>query len=91
MIGYSKRIEKIIRESAFDEKIKKPWLKFNPGLALTGVQKTGPRHWTMPTLNSKADKKIALQHNIFFGYYTSGDIRATIRPIVGAQNCTYDK
>ena len=38
-----KRIEKIIRKSAFDKKIKKPRLKFNPGLALTGVRTTGPR------------------------------------------------
>jgi len=29
-----KRIEKIVRENAFDEKIKRPGLKFNPGLAL---------------------------------------------------------
>ena len=36
-----KRIEKIIRERAFDKK--KPGLKFNPGLALTGVRTTGPR------------------------------------------------
>ena len=36
-----KRIEKIIRESAFDKKIKNPGLKFNPGLALTGVRTTG--------------------------------------------------
>ena len=43
MIGYSKKIEKIIRESAFDEKKKKRGLKFSPGLALTGVQTTGPR------------------------------------------------
>ena len=41
MIGYSKRIEKIIRESAFDEKKKKPGLKFNPRLALTGLRTTG--------------------------------------------------
>ena len=34
--GYSKKIEKIIRESAFDKNIKNPTLKFNPGLALTG-------------------------------------------------------
>ena len=34
--GYSKKIEKIIRESAFDKKIKNPTLKFNPGLVLTG-------------------------------------------------------
>ena len=38
-----KRIEKIIRESAFDKKTKKAGLKFNPGLALTGVRTTGPR------------------------------------------------
>ena len=37
-----KRIEKIIRESAFDKKKTKPGLKFNPGLALTGVRTTGP-------------------------------------------------
>ena len=43
MIGYSKRIEKIIRESAFDEKKKKPGLKFNPRLALTGLGTTGAR------------------------------------------------
>ena len=36
------RIEKTIRESPFDEKKKKPRLKFNPGLALTGVRTTGP-------------------------------------------------
>ena len=43
MIGYSKRIEKIIRESAFDEKKKKPGLKFNPRLASTGLRTTGAR------------------------------------------------
>ena len=43
MIGYAKKIEKIIRESAFDKKKKKPGLKFNLGLALTGVRTTGPR------------------------------------------------
>ena len=32
MIGYAKKIEKIIRESAFDKKKKKPGLKFNPRL-----------------------------------------------------------
>ena len=37
-----KRIEKIILESAFDKKKKKPGLKFDPGLALTGVRTTGP-------------------------------------------------
>ena len=41
MIGYSKRMEKIIRESAFDNKKKKAGLKFNLGLVLTGVRTTG--------------------------------------------------
>ena len=49
MIGYAKKIEKIIRESAFDKKKKKPGLKFNPGLALTGVRTTGP--WSISFLN----------------------------------------
>ena len=43
MIGHSKRIEKIIRESAFDEKKKNPALKFNPRLALTCLRTTGAR------------------------------------------------
>ena len=43
MIGYSKKLEKIIRESAFHKKIKHSGLKFKPGLALTGVRTTGPR------------------------------------------------
>ena len=36
-------MEKIIRERAFDKKIKEPGLKFNPRLALTGVRIIGPR------------------------------------------------
>ena len=43
MIGYAKKIDKIIRESAFEKKKKKPGLKFNPGLGLTGIRTTGPR------------------------------------------------
>ena len=43
MIGYAKKIEKIVWESAFDKKKKKPGLKFNPRLALTSVWTTGPR------------------------------------------------
>ena len=42
MIGYAKKIEKIIRQSAFDKKKKKSGLKFNPGLALTRVRTTRP-------------------------------------------------
>ena len=38
-----KRIEKIIRENASEQKKKKPRIKFNPGLALTGLRTTGPR------------------------------------------------
>ena len=38
----SKRIQKIIRESAFDNKKKKARLKFNPGLVLTDVRTTEP-------------------------------------------------
>ena len=45
MMGYpKKKIEKIIQESTFNKKKKKKkaGLKFNPGLALTGVRTTGP-------------------------------------------------
>ena len=34
---------KIIQESVFDKKKKKPGVKFNPGLALAGVRTIGPR------------------------------------------------
>ena len=34
MIGFSKKNREIVRENAFKEKKKRPWLKFNPGLAL---------------------------------------------------------
>ena len=37
-----KRIEKIVQENPFDEKKKRPGLKFNPGSALIGLQTTGP-------------------------------------------------
>ena len=36
------RREKIIWENAFEQKKKKPGLKFNPGLALIGLRATGP-------------------------------------------------
>ena len=38
-----KRIEKIIRDNACEQKKKKPGLKFNPGLALTDLRATRPR------------------------------------------------
>ena len=42
MTGNSKNNrKKIIWESAFDNKKKKPGLKFNPGVALTGVRTIG--------------------------------------------------
>lgn len=37
-----KRIEKIIPENAFEQKKKKPGLKFNPGLVRIGLRTTGP-------------------------------------------------
>ena len=43
MIGCSKKNENIIRENAFKQKTKNLGLKFNPGLALIGLLKTGPR------------------------------------------------
>ena len=49
MIGYSKKNKEIIRESAFDSKKKKPGLKFNLRLALTGVRTTGL--WYVVTVN----------------------------------------
>ena len=42
-----KIIEKIVRENAFDEKKKRPGLKFNPGLALIGRRSTRP--WPIAT------------------------------------------
>ena len=39
-----KRTEKIIPENSFEQKKKKPGLKFKPGLALIGLRTTGPRH-----------------------------------------------
>ena len=42
MVGYSKKNKKIIRKSVFDKRKKKPGLKFNPGLVLTGIWTTGP-------------------------------------------------
>ena len=38
MIGYSKKNREIVRENAFKETKKSPWLKFNPGLALIRLQ-----------------------------------------------------
>ena len=43
MIRYSKKNREIIRENAFEQKKKKPALKFNPGLALVGLWTTEPR------------------------------------------------
>jgi len=40
-------MEKIVRENAFDEKKKRPGLKFNPGLTLIGLRTTGPRCTTV--------------------------------------------
>ena len=43
MIGYSKKTrENNERQGALDRRKKKPGLKCNPGLTLTGVSTTGP-------------------------------------------------
>ena len=43
MIGLAlKRREKIVRENAFEQKKKKPGLKFNPGVALIDLRTSGP-------------------------------------------------
>ena len=42
MIGYSKKNRENYPRKYFRKKVKKPGLKFNPGLALTGVRTTGP-------------------------------------------------
>ena len=41
MIRYSKRIEKIIRESAFDKKKGIPGIKFNPGFGRESLYHPG--------------------------------------------------
>ena len=38
-----KRREEITQENTFEQKKKKPGLKFNPGLALIGLRTSGPR------------------------------------------------
>ena len=43
MIAFSKRIEEITRENAFEQTKKKPGLKFYLGLAIIGFPTTGPR------------------------------------------------
>ena len=43
-------MEKTVRENAFDEKKKRPWLKFNPGLALIGLRTTEPSRLDFPTI-----------------------------------------
>ena len=71
MIGCSKlclkRIEKIIRENAFEQKTKNPRLKFNPGLAVIGLRTTGPWtvnsnfksiRWTLPNVSFEIFSKL---------------------------------
>ena len=51
-----KRREEITRENTFEQKKKKPGLKFNPGLALIGLRTTGP--WTESRVNDAIDLKL---------------------------------
>ena len=43
MYKLKRSIEKIIGENAFEQKKKKPGLRFNPGLALINLRTTGPK------------------------------------------------
>ena len=55
MIGYSIKKRKYYWENAFEQKKKKPGLKFNPGLALIG-----PRtDWPDFSITDKHDSKLA--------------------------------
>ena len=47
MIGYSKTNTENCPRKCFDEKKKRPGLKFNPGLALIGLRTTGSRCTTV--------------------------------------------
>ena len=47
MIGYSKKNRENFPRKCFDEKKKRPGLKFNPGLALIGLRTTGSRCTTV--------------------------------------------
>ena len=87
MIGYPKKIEKIIRESAFDKKKKKPGLKFNPGLALTGVRTTGPRDFKPRVLSVGGERCPAAvfkffveRRPVFENMRRSGSLYHSIRP-----------
>ena len=60
MIGCSKKNEKIIRENAFKQKTKNLGLKFNPGLALIGLLRTGSR---ITNHSEGAMPSFQLEHN----------------------------
>ena len=71
VIGYSKRIEKIIRESAFDEKKKKPGLKFNPRLALTGLRTTGAWIFTSVSVDSTTRSYLFTSATVRIGVHST--------------------
>ena len=85
-----KRIEKIIQENAFEQKEKKLRLKFNPGLALIGLQTTGPRLVSSVLLAQRASEvvwefKITIEKNcnnpayqILFGGGEWGLVKMTL-------------
>ena len=52
IVDENREIGKIVRENAFDEKKRRPGLKFNPGLALIGLRTTGPRIITKYSMES---------------------------------------
>ena len=71
MIGYSKRIEKIIRESDFDEKKKKPGLKFNLRLALTGLRTTGAWIFTSVSVDSTTRSYLFTSAKVRIGVHST--------------------
>ena len=62
MYNFFKRIEKIIRKNACEQKKKKPGLIFNPGLALIGVRAT----WTL-VLDIQAFGRVHITGGLFVG------------------------
>ena len=58
-----KRLEKIIQQNAFDQKKKKPSLKFNSWLGLTSLQTTGPG--PSPVVVQCRESKVSVSDNCY--------------------------
>ena len=51
-----------MRENTFDERKKRPGLKFNPWLALIGLRTTGPREEKFILCSSPLTHNLILEH-----------------------------